>query len=122
MLNQLWNAVVQDLATSLEPEDIGIWIKPLKPKNGSGQSDLVLLCPNQTHRRWVQDNYGHHLERALGHLDPARKLRLEVDSAKKAARPALAQPRQMRLPRIFDRPPPAQSTLHIQQLHLRRLQ
>ncbi len=102
MLNQLWNALIDDIRPNLDPEDIQVWLDPLKPADDNGDSELVLLCPNATHRRWVSQNFAPHLQQALRHLDPQRRLRLEV-AATTPARPP--RPMQMSLPRIFDRPP-----------------
>lgn len=109
--NHLWNSVVDDLKGRLDQEDIQVWLEPLRPAS-SEPDELVLMCPNSTHRRWVRENFAPLLESSLKRMGPGQKLRLEVAPA--AAQqpqnpspsvPALRPPQQMSLPRILDRPP-----------------
>ncbi len=96
----LWRELVAGLAPELDPQEVELWLEPLKPRGLEGDT-LVLACPNQLHRAMVAERFEHRLNQLLAQARPKAKLRLEVA---KTTRPAPG-PRQLELPRIASAAP-----------------
>lgn len=62
----LWDKTVEALQTTVQPYDYVHWIRPLRCLQVDHQRrELVLSAPDDSHGRWVEDNFLRQIERTL---------------------------------------------------------
>lgn len=94
-----WSSLLDSMQHSLDPEDFQVWISPLRPVQKNG-AELVLVCPNAFHRKWVRENYLPKFKQLLSEMEAKVEVRLELEQTINAK--TAPAPRQMALPKVND--------------------
>jgi len=95
----LWPAVLERLQHSLDPEEFQVWISPLRLAQKNGP-ELVLVCPNSFHQKWVREHYLKLFRRILAEMETPVEVSLEAEAS--SAENEIKVPRQIPLPQVGD--------------------